>query len=444
MRASHLTFVRRWWLTLLLAAIVAGLSGFLIADRLPASYQAQAKVLVGPVTADRDILAASNSLVRTFAQLASSDPVRQAALDALGLPQSADEVEDDVQVRADSETRILTIQVRGASPEGVADLANEIAEQLRLVDTTVPRLPEGQLTIVEPATAPVERFGPQPPQVALLSGLAGLIAAVVLVVAVDFLSDTIGSRDDIPKTARVLGVVSNRRRAHLRSPRPVDDAPESNAAVLYHVLANRLTREAGDRPLAIVVVGTARLDGADEVGANLALALRQQGLRVRLVDADGVAHRADAILGGGPSGPDDLVQYDLSKRGTKRIVRRGALSGLARGIVNGGYEPLFARLQVNTDALIVVPAAIASSATAWMWAQFADGAIVVIQAEQTSRRALNQALVTAGQAGANVLGVVLREAVSEDRRTAEARGRPRRQPAAATDLAQSPEHQPDA
>jgi capsular polysaccharide biosynthesis protein len=427
----------------LLALLVAGVSGFIIAERLPATYQAQAKVLVGPVTADRDILAASSSLVRTYAELASSDPVRQAALDAIGLQVSADSIEDDVQVRSDGETRILTVQVHGQTPQLVADLANEIAEQLREVDTAVPRLPEGRLTIVEPATVPAERFGPLPPQVAVLSGVAGLIAAVLLVIAVDLLSDTIGGREDVPRAVRLLGVVSNRRRAHLRSPRPVDDAPDSNAAVLYHVLANRMTREAGERPLSMVVVGITRLDGADEVAVNLALALRQQGKRVRLVDADASRHAVDAVLGGARSLPGDLVQYDLSKRGAKRIVRRGALRGLARGVVNGGYEPLFARMQVNTDIFIVVPPALASSATAWMWAQFADGAIVVVQTEQTSRRALDKALASAGQAAANVLGIVLRETVPEDRRTSVAPPNVSPEPAA-TDLGQSPEQQPDA
>src|SRR5215210_6915667 len=127
MRISHLHFVRRWWLTLLLAGAVAGLSGFLIADRLPPTYQAEAKVLVGPVSADRDVLEASSRLVRTFAELASSPPVQETALRNIGSKLTPADITGDVQVRADGETRILAIQVRASSAQEAADLANAIA-----------------------------------------------------------------------------------------------------------------------------------------------------------------------------------------------------------------------------------------------------------------------------------------------------------------------------
>jgi Mrp family chromosome partitioning ATPase len=345
-------------------------------------------------------------------------------------------------VRADGETRILSIQVRTSSAQEAADLANAIADALQAVDTTVPRLPEGRLTIVQPATPPIERFGPQPAQVAVLAALAGFIAAILLVIGVDYLSDYISGANDLPPGIRMLGVVPNRRRGLRGSRTPVVDAPESNAAMLYQLLATRVAREGGPEILAVVVAGVGRQEAAGEVAANLALALRRNGRRVRLLDADGDRRVADATMGGTGTARDDIVQYDLTKRSSRRTVRRGALRMGARGLSAESTELAFARMRVDTEVVILVTPPISISPAAWVWSQFTDGIIIVVQAEQTARRALEQSLVSGGRAGATVLGVVLREPIGQPR------VRPQRVvPPADADAAapggQSPAQQPD-
>jgi capsular polysaccharide biosynthesis protein len=441
-RTSHLHFVRRWWLTLLLAGAVAGLSGYLIADRLPPTYQAEAKVLVGPVSADRDVLTASSSLVRTFAELASSPPVQEAALRDVGSDLTAADIAGDVQVRADGETRILAIQVRASSAQEAEDLANAIAAALQAVDTTVPRLPEGRLTLVQPATAPIERFGPQPAQVGVLAAMAGFIAAIVLVIGVDYLSDYIGAATDLPPGIRLLGVVPTRRRGLRASRTPVVDAPESNAAMLYQLLATNVAREGDLDSLAVVVAGIGRSEAAGEVAANLALALRRGGRRVRLLDADGDRRLADTTMGGTGATRDDIVQYDLTRRSSRRTVRRGALRMGARGTGVESTEVTFARMRMDADVVVLVAPPTSISPAAWVWSQFTDGIIIVVQAEQTARRALEQTLVSTGRAGATVLGIVMREPVAQPRSRIQ-RVAPPADADAATPGDQSPAQQAD-
>lgn len=416
MRAAHLKFVRRWWLTLLLAGLVAGLSGFLIADRLPPTYQAEARILVGPVSADRDVLEASSSLTRTFAELAASQPIQQAALDAVGSSRLVTEFAEDVEVRADGETRILTIQVRDGSPAQAAALANAMAAALEDVDTTVPRLPEGRLTVVQAGTPPLDRFGPQPAQVAVLAALAGFIAAVLLVIGVDYLSDYVTSAEDLPEGVKLLGVVPNHRRGMRSSKVPVRDAPQSNAALLYQLLARRVTRERPQDISVLVVAGVGRAEAAGEVAANLALALMRNGQRVRLLDVDGDRHVADNALGGDRRpGRDDVVQHDLTRRSSRRNVRPGALRRNGGGLNAQGIEPVISKARVDTDVVLIVPPALSSSPVGWMWSQFADAVILVVQAEQTGRRNLDQALIAGSRVGARIMGVVLREQVSPGR-----------------------------
>jgi capsular polysaccharide biosynthesis protein/Mrp family chromosome partitioning ATPase len=418
MRAAHLKFIRRWWLTLLLAALVAGLSGFVIAERLPATYQAEARILVGPISADRDVLEASSRLVRTYAELASSRPVQQEALDAVGSSRLVSDFAEDVQVRADGETRILTIQVRDGSPEQAADLANAMAAALEGVDTTVPRLPEGRLSVVQTATPPVERFGPQPAQVAVLAALAGFIAAVLLVIGVDYLSDYVTSPEDLPEGVKLLGVVPNHRRGVRTSKIPVQDAPQSNAALLYQLLARRVTRERPQDVSALVIAGVGRAEAAGEVAANLGLALKRNGQRVRLLDVDGDRHVADNALGGDRHvGRDDIVQHDLLRRSNRRNVRSGVLRQDGGAIGAQAIELTISKARVDTDVVLIVPPPLASSPMGWMWSQFADAVILVAQAEQTGRRNLDQAVIGGSRVGARIMGVVLREHVSAGRAT---------------------------
>ncbi|HEX6473998.1 MAG TPA: hypothetical protein VF114_02785 [Candidatus Limnocylindria bacterium] len=293
-----------------------------------------------------------------------------------------------------------------------------MAAAVEEVDTTVPRLPEGRLTVVQSATPPTERFGPSPAQVAVLAALAGFIAAVLLVIGVDYLSDYVTGADDLPEGVKLLGVVPNHRRGVRGSKIPVQDAPQSNAALLYQLLARRVTRERPQDVSVLEVAGVGRAEAAGEVAANLALALKRNGQRVRLLDVDGDRHVADAALGGTPrAARDDIVQHDLTRRSNRRTIRAGGVRQNGGGLTAAAIEAVVAKARTDTDVVLIVPPALASSPAGWMWSQSADAVIIVVQAEQTGRRNLDEALVGGSRVGARIMGIVLREQVNPGRAT---------------------------
>src|SRR5215208_6767366 len=90
---SLLPPLRRWWWLLAAAALVAALVAWPLATRAPKTYEAGAKLLVGPVSGDYPTLQASGALGRTYAELATSRRVVQPAARAAGIrisPQDAE------------------------------------------------------------------------------------------------------------------------------------------------------------------------------------------------------------------------------------------------------------------------------------------------------------------------------------------------------------------
>ena len=70
--SGYLAILRRWWWTLLVAAWVAGLMGYVFAGRIEPTYESSARLLVGPINSDTNTLRASSQLVQTYAELATS------------------------------------------------------------------------------------------------------------------------------------------------------------------------------------------------------------------------------------------------------------------------------------------------------------------------------------------------------------------------------------
>ena len=64
---GYLLIARRWWWTLLVATAVSALIAYLVASRIPPTYEAGAQLLVGPINTDVDTLRASSQLDRAWA-----------------------------------------------------------------------------------------------------------------------------------------------------------------------------------------------------------------------------------------------------------------------------------------------------------------------------------------------------------------------------------------
>jgi capsular polysaccharide biosynthesis protein len=156
-----------------IAAVVAGGVAFLVSQALPKGYDAEARVLVGSLTAtSTDELDAYHRLSLTYAELANSSLLLKRVIDRLGLPDDPAGLASRVDARATSQG-IVVIAATAASPDEAVQIANSIAAEVLILAT-----PSGRVAslaeVIQPATPPDHPSSPNVLINTLVAGSLGL------------------------------------------------------------------------------------------------------------------------------------------------------------------------------------------------------------------------------------------------------------------------------
>ncbi len=127
------SIVQKQWKLMVACFLVAGLSAFIISKLITPTYQSTVLVVVTIRSAnnqsDYNSLLASDQLVQTEAQLATSDPVlREAASHYPGV--TVDQLARQVTSTIKLNTQLFEIDVQDPTPARAAALANDIATTL--------------------------------------------------------------------------------------------------------------------------------------------------------------------------------------------------------------------------------------------------------------------------------------------------------------------------
>jgi tyrosine-protein kinase len=462
-RAEVLAAAKRWWWLLLVAAVLAGGMAYLVTSGVPATYEAETQLLVGPVSGDKDTLAAAGQLSQTYAALVTSELVLAATKKETGFSPSLSRLRSKVDVTANEVTRILTIRVSDGDASVAATLANALAGELAVLvkkglgppaggaatgttsgTDTGPTTTGGQtggtdstkaqasaalasqVHVIDKATPPSNPVGAATSLIVPGAAIAGVIGALALLVALDLFGSGVRDREELSRLADVdvLGSVDARRgywRGHRDgSPLIVVREPEEPAALAYRLLATTIESAQGDEPLrSLLIANTERGDGAGELAANLAAVAATGDARVTLVDLsdEGELGRLFGVTGA------------LSKRGLTTRARpirhgkdmidrfrladnRGVLLALPRDrgrqLDREEAEALLAFLLKQSDRVILTAPPVDRSPNTLVWAQVADATVLVAQTGRTNRNKIGPAVETLRMVQANLLGAVLR------------------------------------
>jgi polysaccharide biosynthesis transport protein len=390
--------------------------GFLVANRLPAAYEAEARLLVGPLSADKDTLSAAGAQARTYAALATTTPMLAATARRSGLGSSAAAVRSKVRdVTASDVTRLISIRVRDREPARAATIANALAEVLKARASIGP--PVGNLHIVESAAAPRTSVGPSASLIVPLAAVAGLLGAFGIVVLVDSLTTAVRTEGDLAAVSpvAVLGSVNGARRGD--RPLVMEAEPHSTAAAAYRLLATKISLSNSERPLrSILVLDAHGGHSSGRLAANLAAALAEDGTRVVVID------------GGEQAGVMELFQHE-GKASTEKVQRarplrigqltfdRFRLRGPRLIVVQPRKpsEPLYPQQAAETiehlltgaDLVVLTAPPVDGSASSMVWAHAADATVLVAERDHTKREQMGPAVESLRIAEANVIGTVL-------------------------------------
>ena len=419
---GYIGVVRRWWLVLLASIVVAGAGGYVIASRLPKIYEAEAQLLVGPLNTDFETQRAAGQLANTYAQLATSRRVIDAVLSRTGVDRAPEDVQEATTAVPNDITRLVIIRVQDTDTERAASLANEIAAELGTLAAESAR-PEGQTTIIDPA-GETTQVAPQVLLIVLLAAFAGLLAAISIVVLIEYTRDAVRSDGELRSLADspILGHLTSRLDRKRDFPSALLG---TRAADEYLALTARIEQSGGSKkPRSVLVVGVEAGAQTGVVGLGLVLAFADRGIPAAFIDgsSSGVAAaealgvssdhvNADSIA----AGEVPMTSLDLGVTGEDR-KRRSVPVSLVTGSV-GGEVVRTDRLQAilntalrDSQVAIVTAAPPDRSPEAMLWAGLIDAIVLVAPMPGTRRRHLRAAVQALQVARKRFIGVVLTDA----------------------------------
>jgi polysaccharide biosynthesis transport protein len=455
-----LSLIKRWWMYLVLGAVVGGLVGQYAAGRMSPAYEAEAKLLVGPINTEFETLRASGELGRTYAELATSRPVLEHVIKKTKAPTTPNELINDGAITATSNeiTRVVSIVVTFGDPKVAADLANAIGDRIRDLSEATPqqetimirtlleqdeieRLTEpqrqavgeaarrvlgrslaGYVEVVDPASADDEPVSPNKPLITLLAALVGMIAVGVIALVRDASTRLLADERSLAALEHpsFLGTIEvpNTRRG---SEGLIVEGGRESVIEAFRGIATKVGFFDDQPPVTSLVV----LDSTDGrrsgvVAANLAAVLAQSGRRVLLLDANTATGGVTTSLGlDGRPGYTELLDVLRSSNlngdaDSLRVSRTPGLEVLPRGTGEvasaldvDSAKRLLNRSETDVDVVIVCAAPVDRSPAALVWARVTDGTMLVVDDRQTSADRVEEAVRSLAFVGATVVGTVL-------------------------------------
>lgn len=434
---------RRWWPMILVALVAGGFIGYMFAESRTPVYQAGADVLVGPLSADSNVLRAAGQTAQTYAELASASSTLDTVEVALADVRVGDAT---VTATASDVTRILKIRVRADDPDLVAGVANAIAAELGRVateevadaqlagDTTDPNVSRvGEIRLLEAATVPSEPISPNVQLITALGALAMMVAAAVAVVAYEY------ARQAVRVVGDVNRVLPGKVFGHIERSWDSDAGRTDRIAVLRNEhgptavglrglsvdLVSQLVTDGPNR--ALVLSGLADRDHSGDVAVNVAAALAGTGRRVALIDANEATAEVRTRLSSACEPPAEPLAIEIDP--LSKLILVGRYREIETGLLDL-YSTVMDRLPDGNDMAAALEDLAAvydhvvlhtspafGSPAAVRWASVAAGTVLVVGSDVAPAQTLERCAQTLSRGARHFIGVVFDERPFRQRRS---------------------------
>jgi polysaccharide biosynthesis transport protein len=395
--------------------------GYLVAARLPPTYESEARLLVGPVSGDRDLLQAAGQQAQNYAALATTGIIVGPAARELGM--SRDSLRNKLEdVTASEVTRLLAIRVHDGNATRAAMIANAVADELVAYSREggIVAPPAGRLRIVERATASTEGIGPSGELIVLLAAVAGLLGAFGLAVVVDGLSTVVRNEQELAALApiAVLGSINGTRPRSRSQPFVVEADPDSQTAAAYRLLATKIELSSRDEePESVLVLDAHGGRSGSRLALNLAGALAEGGGRVAMIlhGDEGDLERLFG-LSGDPTAESAIRRGRPLRVGRITLdrfrIRRPLVTIFRSRTSSDLLEPeqvaeVLERVLAEADIAVLTAPPIDSSPHSLVWSSAAKATVLVAERDHTQRAHVPAAVESLRLAGGNVIGIVL-------------------------------------
>ncbi|MBW8762957.1 MAG: polysaccharide biosynthesis tyrosine autokinase [Microbacterium sp.] len=434
---DYVDSLRKHWLVIIALTILGAGAAFGYARTLPPEYSSTAAVMVVPQRGDstNELVQGTSyvqSLVQTYAVLASSPLVLSPVIDELGLEGTPTQLAKRVSVVNTLNTVVIEISVTDSSAEQAQRIAEAITDSLiaavpAVSPSDADNQPAVRLETIAPARMPQAPIGPNTRLLTLIGAAIGLALGVAYALFRRVLGTRVTERADISAVtdAPVIGeIVAWRRNYSILS--TMLRSRDSRSAESFRGLAANLKYVAVDRDLRVVMMtSSAPHEGKSSVSIGLATALAEPGHSVLLIDADlrrssiatqlqleGSVGVTSVLVGEATF--EEAVQHSESMN--IDIIAGGAPApNPGQLITSHRLRELVEEAREKYEYVIIdsAPALVVSDAL--LLADLADGVLVVARSGRTRRKQVINVLATLKSTHKDVVGIVLNAVKRKER-----------------------------
>jgi len=309
--------------------------------------------------------------------------------------------------------------------------------QLKLKESTVSAaLNAASISIIDHAVIAPYPVEPNRRRITMTGGLAGLILAAFLAFLIEALNDTLQTSEDLETWSRfhALGAVphfdpqlqptknSEFGEDQVQSRLITFTTPNSLAAESFRSIRSSIMLSSADRQSKVIVITSSYMaEGKSTISANLAIALAQRGARVLLVDSDlrrGTLHKLFHLTSSLPGlsnllsmiNERDVYITPIPEVPTLTLLPAGAKPpNAAELLASNRMAELVHRWREEYDHVVIDSAPILMVSDALAIAARADGAVMIIRAGLTRRKAISRAFELLSRSNVRILGAVMND-----------------------------------
>ena len=193
------------WMIIIFGVLAGAITFLLCVYVITPKYESTTKMYIinrqSNETLTYSDLQTGTQLTKDYQELVTSRPVLEEVRDELSLDIDNDELKDKISVDVPTDTRIVTITVEDSSPEmarAIADsIRNSASEHISTVMNTE------AVNVVEEANLPEEPSSPKIFKDTAIGGAVGGFIAIVIIILIYIMDDTIKNPDDIEHYLKV-------------------------------------------------------------------------------------------------------------------------------------------------------------------------------------------------------------------------------------------------